>query len=57
MTRVKQNEIKRISHVPRFRIGDVKITSRTLCPSLVMSGKSPPNGPAYPMEGLLQTLI
>jgi len=44
-------------NLPRFGIGDVKITSRTLCPSPVTSGKSPPSGPACPIAGLLHTLL
>lgn len=31
------------------------MTSRTLWPSLVTSGKSPPLGPAIPIDGLLHT--
>jgi hypothetical protein len=31
------------------------MTSRTLWPSLVTKGKSPPSGPACPMDGLLHT--
>lgn len=41
--------------VPRSKMGDVNMTSSTLCPSLVTSGKSPPVGPACPVVGLLQT--
>eukprot|EP00268_Persea_americana_P014280 TRINITY_DN1632_c0_g1_i14.p1 TRINITY_DN1632_c0_g1~~TRINITY_DN1632_c0_g1_i14.p1 ORF type:complete len:106 (+),score=12.60 TRINITY_DN1632_c0_g1_i14:719-1036(+) len=40
----------------RSRMGDVNMTSSTLCPSLVTRGKSPPVGPACPIVGLLQTL-
>jgi hypothetical protein len=31
------------------------MTSRTLWPSLVTNGKSPPSGSACPMDDLLQT--
>ena len=41
--------------VPSFSMGDVNMTSRILCPSLVTNGKSPPSGPACPMDGLLHT--
>lgn len=40
---------------PRLGIGDVKMTSRTWWPSLVTNGKSPPRGPASPIDALLQT--
>lgn len=42
--------------IPKSRIGDVKITSRTWCPSVVTNGKLPPRGPALPNAGLLHTL-
>lgn len=49
-------------YVPKFEksrpavvIGVVKITSNTKWPSGVTSGFSPPNGPASPKLGLLQT--
>lgn len=43
------------NHIPKSSIGDVKMTSRMWCPSLVTKGKSPPYGPAGPEVGLLHT--
>lgn len=42
---------------PAVVIGVVKITSSKKCPSGVISGLSPPNGPASPKLGRLQTCM
>lgn len=50
-------EAGRNCYTPRLDIGDVNMISSTLCPSLVTNGKSPPRGPACPIDGLLHTFI
>lgn len=50
----KQGKIM-VVNLPSLCIGEVKMTSRTLWPSLVSKGKSPPSGPACPIDGLLHT--